>query len=203
MKSEKFFRMLNDVEDKYVEKASKVLELQQEAREGISVSAERPRKAPLWKLVTAVSCSAAALLGAFMLITNVPKIGNIGNSGNAGSEGVQSAALSEQLANYKITNLDYENAVITENAPASGQWKKLSYKIPGINEQTPDRLEKIAAAYGATINKDEIMARIINNYNIVGYDPFSTTYRQRYDELQFTDDHGNDIPFNGVFYVSD
>lgn len=209
MKNENLLKMLGEIDEKHLNDANRDIERWLEDMNGVKVTVERPKKSP-WKLAAALSCSAAAVIGAFVLILNVPKIGNIGNTGNtvnSGGENVQSAAFSEMLQNYEITNLDYSNAVITENTPASGQWRRLSYEIPGIDENSPERMAKIAEAYGATINKDDIMARMMWNkwthqpYYIAN-EPFSQVYSPEYDELQFTSDVHDKVPYNSIYYLS-
>ena len=210
MKNEKFLQMLGEIDEKYLREANNDVELWLEERNGVKVTVDSTRKRSPLRLIAAVSCGAAAVIGAFVLISNVPKLGNIGNTGSTVySEGdnAQSATISEQLAVYEITNLDYSNAVITENTPASGHWRRLSYEIPGINEKSPDRMAKIAEAYGATINKDDITARVwwdkLTHQYHFEYEPFSQAYLAKYDDLQFTFDNYDKIPYNSIFYYSD
>ena len=76
MKNEELFRMLNDVEDKYIEEASKTLALQQEAREGISVRAAPRSRRSVWRtVIVSAAATAAVVFGAVFLMRNIGKNG--------------------------------------------------------------------------------------------------------------------------------
>ena len=204
MKNEKLLKRLGDIDEKHIIEANKDVELWLEQQNGVKVTVDSTRKHSPWKIITAVSCSAAAIIGAFVLISNIPDIKNIGNTRStvySDGNSTQSTTLSEQLADYKITNLDYKNAVITENTPASGQWRRLSYEIPGINEKSADRLVKIAEAYGATVNRDDIVLRMWDKLGRMRLTPISEVDISKYGELQFTD--MSKVPYNSMLYLSD
>ena len=74
MKNEEFFQMLNGMEDKYIEKASELLALQQEAREGMIVRAAPKSRRSMWKtVIVSAAATAAAVFGAVFLMRNVGK----------------------------------------------------------------------------------------------------------------------------------
>ena len=100
MKNEEFFRMLDGVEDKYIEEASEILALQQEAREGVLVRAA-PRSRTMRKTVIASVAAAAVVFGAVFLMRNVGKNGlmlepsSSYDSAVQGGDGEESAPPSE------------------------------------------------------------------------------------------------------------
>ena len=68
--------MLNGIEDKYIEKASETLALQQEPQEGMIVRAAPKSRGAVWKTVIAsVAATAAVVSGAFFLMRNIGKNG--------------------------------------------------------------------------------------------------------------------------------
>ena len=119
MKNEKLLQMLGDIDEKHISEANRDVELWLEERNGVKVTIDSTHKRSPWRIITAASCSAAAVIGAFVLLLNVARIKH--NEGAAYSEGdiVPNSVLSEQLADYKIENLDYENANVIEDAPIS------------------------------------------------------------------------------------
>lgn len=76
MKNEEFFQMLDGVEDKYIEKASELLALRQEDREGVLVQAAPRSRGTVWKTVAvSAAATAAVVFGAVFLMRNVGKNG--------------------------------------------------------------------------------------------------------------------------------
>ena len=75
MKNEDFFQMLDGMEDKYIEEASEILALQQEAREGVVVHAATKSGRAILKTVIASAAATAAVIGAVFLIRHVGKNG--------------------------------------------------------------------------------------------------------------------------------
>lgn len=209
MNNEKLLQMLGEIDEKHLSEANRDVEMWLEERNGIKVTVERPKRSP-WKLVTALSCSAAALIGAFVLISNVPKIANIGNIANSGNtdsavnsggESAQSATLSEQLAGYEIKNLDRSKMrFFSANTPNSGQWQRLSFEKTPFGEQSADILIKAAADYGVTIDKNDIMVqkRRIDRDVI----PLSEANFVEYNDL-LIDAFPVNYPYSGIFYNSE
>ena len=90
MKNEEFFQMLNGMEDKYIEKASELLALQQEAREGMVVYAAPKSRRTVWKTVIAsVAATAAAVFGVFVLAKNMISLGEPDISPNSGGHATE------------------------------------------------------------------------------------------------------------------
>lgn len=201
MKNEKLLQMLGDIDEKHVSEANRDVELWLETRNGVKVTVDSTRKRSPWRIITAASCSAAAVIGIFALLLNVAKIRDIGNTGLSEGNTVPNSALSEQLANYKIENLDYENAVVIENVPNSGQWKKLSYERLAFGEKFADKLVKVAADYGVAIDKNDIMvARYNSTYTDIK--PLSEVDLTKYENSLYNDAF-KDYPYAAMFYNSD
>lgn len=203
MKNEKLLQMLGDIDEKHISEANRDVELWLEERNGVKVTVDSTHKRSPWRIITAASCSAAAVIGAFVLLLNVARIKH--NEGAAYSEGdtVPNSVLSEQLADYKIENLDYENANVIEDTPISGKWQRMTYKAAGMDENSADRMAKIAmAAYGVTINEDDILLRMWKEDSTFDvYKKLSEVDMSKYDDLQYTD--SNEVPYNSMFYSSD
>lgn len=194
MKNEQLLQMLGEIDEKHLREANKDVELWLEEQNEVKFTVERPRKSSPWKIVTAAACSAAALFGVFAMVSNVGKLrGGIYSD----SAAAPNSALSERPEDYKIENLDYANAVVTENVPISGQWRRLMYKNLRFGEKSADKLVKIAADYGVTIDKNDIMLGTVK-YTI-DTKPLSETDLAQYDHLM----HTADYPFDGMFYCSD
>lgn len=70
MKSEKFLRLLSDIDSKYVDKARTDIELWQEAREGVRVE-PAPRKPRRKMIIASAACAAAVLGGVAAVSLNV------------------------------------------------------------------------------------------------------------------------------------
>lgn len=169
MKNEKFLQMLGEIDEKHLREANKDVDIWLEGQNGVKFTVERPSKKSPRKIITAVSLSAAAVIGAFVLVSNIPNIRNIMDTVStvySNGNPAQSTALSEQLADYRIENLDFNKTTIIENTPNSGQWKRLSYETRVSGEKYADKLVKVASDYGVTIDKNDIMvANIYQDYS--------------------------------------
>lgn len=77
-----------------------------------------------------------------------------------GSTNENVSTIEQSSSNYKIENLDLTNTKIIENTPISGKWQKLTFDYPKINKQSADRMVKMAAGYGVSIDKDDIKLRL-------------------------------------------
>ena len=205
MKNEQFLQLLGEIDDKHLLGANRDIERWLEDQNGIEFKVERPRKKSPWKIIAAVSCSAAAVLGAFVLARNITKLDSIGNSGNTGDNVFTSNSAEQNLslADYEIKNLDYSNALVIENVPRSGQWKKLSYERTPFGEQSADKLVKMAADYGVAINKDDIMVRRRRN-NLFDIIPLAEADFDKYEDLLYDDDiYSPAYPYFLMYYASD
>ena len=86
MKNEDFFQLLGEIDGKYIEKASEDLSFWQESQKWISVRSDYSRKS-FWKTsIASVACTAVAVLGIFVLLLNVGKIGITENPASSVSE---------------------------------------------------------------------------------------------------------------------
>lgn len=83
MKSEKFLRLLSDIDSKYVDKARTDIELWQEAREGVRVE-PAPRKSRMKTIIVSSACAAAVLGGVAAVSLNV---GNMRLGGSPAQSG--------------------------------------------------------------------------------------------------------------------
>ena len=97
----------------------------------------------------------------------------------------------------KLDNLDYENAEIIENMPNTGKWQKMTFDFPVLTEQSADRMVALAANYGNTIEKNDILLGM-NEYEeeenkhvpLSDYDKYLANDYEIY-------------PYNGMIYCTD
>ena len=93
--------MLSGIEDKYIENASKTFDLQRELREGTIVRAAPKSPRSPWKTVIAsAACTAAALLGVFVLMLNVGKIAIIDSTASSDIAGGEITAGNPENSAY-------------------------------------------------------------------------------------------------------
>ena len=71
MTNEQLLQLLGEIDDKHLCGANRDIERWLEEQNGVEFKVERPRKKSPWKIIAAVSCSAAAVLGAVFLMSNV------------------------------------------------------------------------------------------------------------------------------------
>lgn len=94
MDNERFLRAFGEIDDKYLEKADALYNDWRESQKGISVRADRSRKASLKIAIVSAACTAAAMLGIFALLLNIGRIGIIDSSADSGSTPAQSSLIS-------------------------------------------------------------------------------------------------------------
>ena len=116
MKNEDFFQMLNGMEDKYIEEASEILALQQEAREGVVVHAATKSRRSVWKTVIAsAAATAAVVFGAVFLMRNVGKNGLMLEPANSFDSSVQNEEIVS--GNSELVNSEDGSVQSEESAP--------------------------------------------------------------------------------------
>ena len=71
MTNEQLLQLLGEIDEKHLCGANRDIERWLEEQNGVEFKVERPRKKSPWKIIAAVSCSAAAVLGAVFLMSNV------------------------------------------------------------------------------------------------------------------------------------
>ena len=200
MDDKKMVHLFDGVDDELVRQANEDINLWLESQEGVVVHANN-RRSP-WKTVAASVAGIAAVFGVFALTLNAVKMRNSADNVYSEGDSAPNSSLTEQPDDYNVENLDCENAVVVENAPISGQWRKMTFENPGINENSADRMAKIAEAYGATVNKDDILLRMWKEDSTFdGYKPLSEADLSKYDDLQYTD--RDKVPYNSMFYSSE
>ena len=200
MDDKKMVHLFDGVDDELVRQANEDINLWLESQEGVVVHANN-RRSP-WKTVAASVAGIAAAFGVFALTLNAVKIRNSADNVYSEGDNAPNSSLTEQLADYNVENLDCENAVVVESAPISGQWRKMTFENPGINENSADRMEKIAEAYGAAVNKDDILLRMWKEDSTFDENkPLSEVNLSKYDDLQYTD--RDKVPYNSMFYSSE
>lgn len=69
-----FMQLFGEIDDRILRQASDALHLWQESQEGISFRAEYSRKRTWRAVIASVVCTAAAMLGVFVLLLNIGKI---------------------------------------------------------------------------------------------------------------------------------
>ena len=95
MKSEELFQIVNGAEDKYIEEASEMLALQQEAQEGVIVhAAPKSRRSVLKSVIVSVAATAAVVSGAVFLMRNVGNNGFMFEPANSFDSSVRNGDIS-------------------------------------------------------------------------------------------------------------
>ena len=116
MMNEKFFRMLDGIEDKYIEEASRTLALQQEEREGVVVHAAPKSRKSIWKTVAvSAAATAAVVFGAVFLMRNVGKNGLMLEPANSFDSSVQDGEIVS--GNSELVNSENSSVQSEESAP--------------------------------------------------------------------------------------
>lgn len=146
MKNEKFLQAISKLDEKFISEADRDVNAWLGSMEGEVVTVSARRTSP-WRIAAAASVTAAAVFGAVMLAKNVTTLPKPNVAASSG------ATLDEQLE-----NLNFDKAVVFDNIPNSGQWQRLEYEKTKSVEFSADRLVRIAADYGVTIDKNDIMA---------------------------------------------
>lgn len=201
MDDKKMVQLFDGVDDDLVRQANEDMNLWLDSQEGVVVHGVS-RRSP-WKTAAASAAGIAAAFGVFALVmANAGRLGHVGSTVYSGDDAVPNSSLSGLLSEYTIENLDCENAVVVENAPISGQWQRMTFENPGIDENSADRMARIAEAYGAEINKDDILLRMWNEDSTFDcYKPLSEIDLSVYDDIQYTD--RGQVRYNSMFYSSD
>lgn len=95
---------------------------------------------------------------AFIFIVLSTGCASYDGMGESSHNSAESSETSKTVSNIKSTpnNLDISNAAIIENTPTTGQWRKLTFKFPGLDDHSADRLAYIASNFGIAVEKKDI-----------------------------------------------
>lgn len=205
MDEKRIVSLFDGIDDDIICQANKDINLWLGSRDGISVrAAPKPLRSPWKAAVASVACAVAAV-GVFALVSNIDKLKGINNSVYNGNSGDNTASNSDP-ADYVIDNLDFENAVIIENAPNSGQWQKVSVEYDVLDETAPDRLVELAALYGVAADKSDFLLTLRNVTGSVA------DYRVPYTKLEepvlakyknYMKDDPDRFPYWKLYYLGD
>lgn len=86
MKNEELFQILGGIDSKFIEKASEDLAFWQESQKGIRVRIDNSIKFSWKTVIASAACTAAVLIGVFVLLLNIGKIGIIDSPASSGAE---------------------------------------------------------------------------------------------------------------------
>lgn len=151
MNNEKFLQTIGELDEKFISEADRDVNAWLGSMYGEVVEVGDVKRSSPWKVLVAASVAAAAVFGVVVLAKNVTNLPKPDVSASSDS------TLAEQLASYKIQNLNFDKAVVFDNTPSSEQWQRRKYEMLRFGEQSADRLIAVAANYGVTIDKNDLM----------------------------------------------
>lgn len=108
-------------------------------------------------------------------------------------------------SNKKYPNLDYEDAVIIENTPDTGKWHKFLMEIPGLDDRSADKIMKIAANLGVTVEKKDLQL-ILYEVGEAGLDCAPLTEEAEAilaEYLNYKLNNPEDFPYVALYFFSD